>query len=338
MTIAAASKHKPSGRAVRLSLLAVRSGPLIILAVLVIVMASLSPYFLTTTNIINVGVQAAPIAVLALGQFFIILTKGIDLSVGAVAALSSVIGIYCFTYFGFGSWMTVLTIIAVGVLVGWFNGFVFVRFKIPHSFIVTLGTLNVATGFAYLISGGSAIPGTPPLITDMLTARPLGIPVPIIVVVVCAVAAVILLNRTQIGRWIYAIGGNTDAARRAGIPVDRVLIFCYVLSGLAAGVAGLLYTARSGGGDPQAGGLAELQSIAAVIIGGVSFFGGRGHILTVLVGAAILAVISNGLNLLSVNAFWQLVATGAVLIVAVIADVGRARLEDRLRLAAGDAS
>lgn len=328
-----------TGRRVRTGdalLLALRSGPLILLLLLLVAASLLSPYFFTTRNLTNVGVQAAPIAILAIGQFFIILTKGIDLSVGAVAALSSVVGALMFNHFVDSGPLVIPATIAVGTAIGALNGIVFVYFRIPHSFIVTLGTLNVAAGTALLLSGGSAVPGVPASVDWIRSTRILGIPLAIVVALACAAFFVVVSRKMQLGRWIYAVGGNQEAARRTGMPVQKILVTCYMISGFCAGVAGVLFMARAGGGDPNAGNLAELQAIAAVIIGGVSFFGGRGHVATVLLGATVLAVIANLLNLLGVNGFWQFIATGIVLVVATIADVYRTKAEDRVRLKAGD--
>lgn len=330
---------KPVGAGIRrlrrvLSLL--RLGPLLVLTTLLVAMAILSDVFLTERNILNVGIQAAPIALLAIGQFVVILTRGIDLSVGAVAALASVCGALIWADGDGSAFLALAAVLGVGLACGLINGVLFVGFKIPHPFIVTLGTLNVATGAAYLLANGDAVVGVPDLATTLGNEKLLGVPYPIIVVLVVLAAFLLLLRGTVLGHWVYAVGGDPEAARRMGIPVSRVLVLAYVLSGLTAALAAIILLGRTGTGDPNySSGLAELQAIAAVIIGGTSFFGGRGNVVTVVIGALVLAVIANGLNLLNVNAFWQLVVTGFVLIIAVILDVSRTRLEDRFRTAAG---
>ncbi len=330
---ATAAADSPS--ALRAALGVVRLGPVLVLGLLVLVLSLLSEYFLTRQNLLNVGVQAAPIALLALGQLLVILTRGIDLSVGAIAALSGVAG--ALVYESHGAGLGVAAMLAVGIVAGLANGLLYVCFRIPHPFIVTLGTLNVASGAAFLLSDGQAVPGVPPLVRTLGTGEIVGVPWPIVLVLGALVLMLVVLRRTQYGRWIYAVGGNPEAAKRVGIPVDRLLVSIYAISGLTAALAGIVLAGRTASGDPNAGSLAELQSIAAVIIGGVSFFGGRGRASTVIVGALVLAVIANGLNLLDVDAFWQLIATGVVLILAVIGDVGRVRIETRLRTVAGGA-
>jgi ribose transport system permease protein len=329
-----ASEGVAPGLRAALSLL--RLGPVLVLVILVVVMALLSEFFFTERNLLSVGIQASPIALLAIGQYLAILTRGIDLSVGAVAALSSVVGALIFVH-GDGPPILVLAaVLGTGIVCGLINGLVYVAFKIPHPFIVTLGTLNIASGIAYLIAGGQAVIGVPKFAQTLGNGKLLGIPYPILLVLVTLAAFLFLLHGMKLGRWIFAVGGNPDAASRAGIPVGRVLITVYTLSGFTAALAALVILGRTGAGDPNyARSLAELQSIAAVIIGGTSFFGGRGNLATVIIGALVLAVIANGLNLLNVNAFWQLVVTGVVLIVAVILDVTRTRVEGRVRTAAG---
>jgi ribose transport system permease protein len=316
----------------------VRLGPLVVLGSLVVLMALLSDVFLNERNLLNVGIQATPIALLAIGQFVVILTRGIDLSVGAVAALASVCGALVWSD-GSGSALLALgTVLGIGLACGLVNGVLFVGFKIPHPFIVTLGTLNVATGAAYLLADGEAVVGVPDFAAALGNDKLLGIPYPILVVLATLAIFVLLLRGTVLGTWIYAVGGDPEAARRMGIPVSRVLVLAYTLSGLTAALAAIILLGRTGTGDPNySSGLAELQAIAAVIIGGTSFFGGRGNVITVVIGALVLAVIANGLNLLNVNAFWQLVVTGFVLITAVILDVFRTRLEERFRTVGAEA-
>lgn len=331
-----AEGREGGARGLRAVLSLLQLGPVLILAILVAVMALLSEFFFTERNLLSVGIQASPIALLAIGQYLAILTRGIDLSVGAVAALSSVVGALIFVH-GDGPPVLVLAaILGTGLFCGLVNGLVYVVFKIPHPFIVTLGTLNIASGIAYLIAGGQAVIGAPQFAQTLGNGKLAGIPYPIILVLVTLAAFLVLLHWMKFGRWIFAVGGNPDAARRAGIPVGTVLVTVYTLSGFTAALAALVLLGRTGSGDPNySHSLAELQSIAAVIIGGTSFFGGRGHLATVMIGALVLAVIANGLNLLDVNAFWQLVVTGVVLIGAVILDVSRTRVEDRVRTVAG---
>jgi ribose transport system permease protein len=211
------------------------------------------------------------------------------------------------------------------------NGAVLVGGRVMNPFIVTLGTLGIARGLALVISDGETRTGLPHVVDTLGSGTLAGIPVPVLLVAGLALAVGTLLGRTQWGRWIYAVGGNPEAARRAGIPADRVLLSVYALCGLLAGIAGILVAGRTDSASPQAGQLLELDSITAVIIGGASFLGGRGRVLNVLAGALIIGVIRNGLDLLGVSPFWQLIAVGVLVIVSLELDVLRGRLERRLR-------
>jgi ribose transport system permease protein len=314
-------------RAAALGLRTLQAGPLLILAVLSAVMAALSPYFATHANLVNLGFQASFVAVLALGQLLVIVTRGIDLSVGSVVGLAGVAGAAA----GHGGAVTLAAFVATGLAVGLVNGGVLVGGRVMNPFIVTLGTLGIARGLALVISGGETKVGLAPVVNTLGSETLAGVPIPVLIVAALALALGTLLGRTQWGRWIYAVGGNPEAARRAGIPADRVLLSVYALCGTLAGVAGILVAGRTDSASPQAGQLLELDSITAVIIGGASFLGGRGRVLNVLAGALIIGVIRNGLDLLGVSPFWQLIAVGVLVIVSLELDVLRGRLERRLR-------
>jgi ribose transport system permease protein len=271
-----------------------------------------------------------------LGQFLVIVTRGIDLSMGSTLALSSVAGaLVANTAVGNGG-TAIAAMALTGAAVGFVNGAVFVWGRIPHPFIITLATLTIARGLALTISGGDSVTPVPPVVVDAGGGTVGGFPIPVLLVLGFAVFVGVFSQGTRLGRWTFAVGGNPEGATRAGIPVNRVLIFVYMLSGLAAGIAGLITTGRTGAGTPTAGNLAELDAITAVIIGGVSFFGGRGRMHNVLVGALIFGVIRNGLNLLDVDPFWQLIATGLIIVVAVELDVLRQHLEARVRVLSAD--
>jgi ribose transport system permease protein len=261
-----------------------------------------------------------------------ILTAGVDLSVGSVVALSGTTAALVTTNVAWLDNATVFIIVALlcGAAVGVVNGAGFVYGRLPHPFIVTLATLGIASGVALLISGGEPISTVPPFIVSLGLHLVLGIPVPVFVVLGVAILGSLFLH-TQWGRWIYAVGANRDAAERVGIPSKRVLLSVYVFSGLCAGVAGILATALTATASPIAGTGYELNGITAVIIGGASFFGGRGSVGNVVVGALIFTVISNCLNLLNVASYWQFVVTGTVVLLAVELDVIRRALEQRLR-------
>lgn len=319
-----------SGGSLSLILRVIRLGPALILLLLGLILTLLSPFFLTGDNMTNLLVQVAPLAALAIGQLFVILVGGIDLSVGSLLALCTVTGSVAYQHIG-GGLATVAAILLTGVAVGLLNGLLLVKGRMPHAFIPTLATLNAARGLALLISGGRPTPGMPKVVTAVGGDDVGPIPVAIIVVAAFGLLAVLLARKLRWGRWVYAVGGDREAARRLGIPVDRVIISVFVISGLSAGIAGLITAGRTNAGYPTAGELQELAAISAVIIGGASFFGGRGSVSGAIAGAFIFAVINNGLNLLNVSVFYQLVAVGVIVIVAVELDVLRRHLEERFR-------
>jgi ribose transport system permease protein len=329
MTALAPEPLRSRERLTQAGLRVVEAGPVLILALVAVVMSLLSPFFLTERNLTNLGFQTSIVAVLALGQLLVILTRGIDLSVGSVVALAGVLGVMA----GDSGVVVVLTMVMAGALVGAVNGLVLVKGRVMNPFIVTLGTLSIVRGAALVISDAQTQSGLPSLVQALGNDSLGPLPLPALLVAVLGALTYVLLARTQWGRWIYAVGGDPDAARRVGIPVDRVLISVYVLCGLAAGIAGLLVAGRTDAGAPTAGQLLELDAITAVIIGGASFFGGRGSVGNVIAGALIIGVIRNGLNLLDVTPFWQSIAVGTLVILSLELDVLRGHLERRLRAA-----
>jgi ribose transport system permease protein len=216
--------------------------------------------------------------------------------------------------------------------VGLFNGLVYVCGRVPHPFIVTLATLSGVRGLALWAASGTLVFGMPGAVQSVGGDGLSWFPYSYFVVIGLAVVVLVLTTKLVWGRWLYAVGGNPDAARRAGIPVNRVLVTVYVLSGLAAGFGGLLTAGLTNAGSPNYGQLAELDAIAAVIIGGAAFAGGRGNVGNALVGAMTIGVIRNALNLHNVDAFFQLMVIGAVILLAVEADVVRGHLESRFRV------
>jgi ribose transport system permease protein len=324
-----------SEQALNLALRVIRMGPALILIALVAIMSIASPFFLTGDNLSNVAVQVAPLACLAIGQLFVILVGGIDLSVGSVLALCTVTGALAYGWGDFGGPLVIPMMLATGMAVGALNGIMLVKGRMPHAFIPTLATLNAARGLALMLSDGAPMPGMPGIVQTIGADEVGPIPVAVIVVVGFAVLAWILATRLQWGRWIYLVGADKEAARRMGIPVDAVIISVFVFSGLAAGLAGLITAGRTNAGYPSAGELDELAAISAVIIGGASFFGGRGTVGGAIVGVLIFGVISNGLNLLNVNVYVQLIAIGVIVVLAVEMDVVRRKLEERFRTMRG---
>jgi ribose transport system permease protein len=309
-----------------------RVGPAIGLLILVVVLTQLTPAFATSRNIGNLLAQSAVICVLAIGQLLVIVTRGIDLSVGSTLALGTVTGALVVNA-GLPAPVVILVMLLTGVAVGAVNGIVYVYGRLPHPFIITLATLSVARGLALWLSGGQPIQGMPDPIRVIGGQILFGwLPVSTLLVGAIALGGLVLTTRMVWGRWIYAVGGNPEAALRIGIPVGATLVSVYVLSGLMAGVSALLTAGRTGAGAPTFGALAELDAIAAVIIGGASFLGGRGHIGNAIVGALMIGVIRNGMNLLNVDSFFQPMVIGVVIVFAVEADVIRNRLEQRFRL------
>ena len=293
---------------------------LIVLLILVIAMSVLSPYFLSVSNVLNILLATSTIGILAIGATLILSSNGLDLSVGSVLGFSGVVGAYLVAIVGLPWPFAIIGALAAGAFAGAINGFLVTRTRIP-AFIVTLGMLGIARGFALIIApNGGAIYGLSPEIVYLGQGRPFGIPTPVIILAVTAVIAHYLLAYSRFGRHTLALGDNEAAARATGIPVERHRWILYTISGLTAGLAGLVFMARVNAGDPTAGLNYELTAITAAIIGGTSLFGGKGSILGTMVGALIMGVLQNGLNLLAVPSFWQQVAIGMVLILAVYID------------------
>nr|WP_206312423.1 substrate-binding domain-containing protein [Streptomyces sp. 196(2019)] len=311
------------------------NGALSALVVLLVAMSLLSGDFLTTQNLLNVGVQAAVTAILAFGVTFVIVSAGIDLSVGSVAALSATVLAWSATSAGVPVVLAVLLAIATGIACGFVNGALISYGKLPP-FIATLAMLSIARGLSLVISQGSpiAFPDSVSRLGDTLGGW---LPVPVLVMIAMGLLTALILGRTFIGRSMYAIGGNEEAARLSGLRVKRQKIVIYALSGLFAAVAGIVLASRLVSAQPQAAQGYELDAIAAVVIGGASLAGGVGKASGTLIGALILAVLRNGLNLLSVSAFWQQVVIGVVIALAVLLDTLRRRAGSGAASSAGTA-
>ncbi|WP_030924620.1 substrate-binding domain-containing protein [Streptomyces sp. NRRL B-24720] len=299
------------------------NGALSALVVLVVAMSLLSGDFLTTQNLLNVGVQASVTAILAFGVTFVIVSAGIDLSVGSVAALSATVLAWMATSEGVPVWIAVILAVATGIACGLVNGALVSYGKLPP-FIATLAMLSIGRGLSLVISQGSPIP-FPDSVSVLGDTLGGWLPVPVLVMVGMGLVTAVVLGRTYIGRSMYAIGGNEEAARLSGLRVKRQKLVIYALSGLFAAVAGIVLASRLVSAQPQAAQGYELDAIAAVVIGGASLAGGVGKASGTLIGALILAVLRNGLNLLSVSAFWQQVVIGVVIALAVLLDTVRRR-------------
>ncbi|WP_018086708.1 ABC transporter permease [Desulfurispora thermophila] len=306
-------------------------GALIGLIILCAVLTFLSPNFLTLDNLMNVARQSSINSLIALGLLLAILTGGIDLSVGSILALSTVCMAIVVIKMGMSPLLGVLICLGIGVLLGFLNGVMLTKLHLPHPFISTLGTMNVARGLALIVTAASPISGFPASIQYIGASFWGPIPVSFALVIFVYVVFHLFLTRTTTGRYIYAVGGNPEASRLSGINVDRILIIVYTLSGFLAALAGLVLVGRVNAAYPLAGLGYEFDAIAAAIIGGASFFGGVGTVWGTLIGAMIMAVLRNGLNLLSVSAEMQTVAIGIVIIAAVYVDVLRQRAAAKAR-------
>lgn len=299
--------------------------PLLALILLSVILTLLSDKFLTVNNIMNIARQSSINALLAIGMLLPILTAGIDLSVGSILAVSIMIMGIVSVNMSLSPVLGILACLVVGAGFGLLNGVLLTKLRLPHPFISTLGTQFIGRGVALLLTAAAPIAGFP-LMIQYVGSEFIGpIPVSFILVIIVYVFMHIFLTRTQTGRYIYAIGGNPEAARLSGIKVDRVLIIVYTISGLMAGLAGLVMVGRVNSAFPLAGVTYELDAIAAVIIGGASFLGGVGTVAGTLIGAMIIAVLRNGLNLLNVSADSQMALIGIVIIAAVYVDVLRQR-------------
>ncbi len=324
-------RHAGWASTVALGLRLLSVGPLLILIVLVVVISLLTPYFLTPINIGNILAQTAVIAIVALGQHLVILTRGIDLSVGSNLALATVVGGLAYRLADSAT-LVIFAMILAGVAVGAVNGIVYVFGRLPHPFIITLATLSICRGLALEFSiGHTTMRGMPEAIVTIGSGTTFGIPNSFFVVVLVAGVILTMAKAMVWGRWTYAVGGEPEAALEMGIPVKWVLLSTYVISGFCAGVGAIVLAGRTAASSPLYGNLLELDTIAAVIIGGASFLGGRGHIGHALIGAVMIGVIRNALNLLNVDVFFQMIAIGLVIVVAVEADVLRNYLEGRAR-------
>jgi ribose transport system permease protein len=295
-----------------------RLGPTIGLFGLGIVLSILSPAFLTVNNILNILRQVSVISIIAAGETFVILTGGIDLSVGSILGLCGVL-LAAVLKGTDSTFLGVLTGIGVGTFLGYCNGVLITKGKLPP-FCATLGMMAIARGLAFVYTQGKPISGFHNSFR-MFGSGYLGpIPIPIIIAIVLFALVYYVLNQTIAGRCIYSLGSNETATRLSGIKTDYYKTLVYVICGFFVGIASVVFTARINSGHPLAGQGYELDSIAAVVIGGTSLSGGEGTIIGTFIGALIMGIIRNGLNLINVDPFWQQVAIGAVIIVAVLVD------------------
>jgi ribose/xylose/arabinose/galactoside ABC-type transport system permease subunit len=332
---AAPGRRPPRGRVpVTADLLSGRSGALIILAALIIAFFIATPDFLTADNSMNVLRQYSVPAILAAGQTLVIVARGIDLSVASNAALSGSIMAVAYTQWGLPEYVSILIGLGTGCAVGFVNGFVITRWNVPD-FVATLGAYTAVRGVALLVTDGYPVPrygqtvegrdSIPPLIGSLGADSLLGVPYIVLVALACFGAGALILGRTTLGRTAYAIGGNPEAARISGIRVGRAKLLVYVFSGLMAAIAGMMLTGRQASANGLMGQGMELQSIAAVVVGGTPLFGGEGAMSGTLIGVLVIGVLANGLTIVGLSEFWQQVINGLVIVLVVALDQWRRR-------------
>ena len=297
---------------------------LLILAALWGVLSIMSPHFRTVSNLLEITLQAAVIAIIAAGSTMVIISGGIDLSVGSVFALSAVVGGKVFTTTG-NFYLALIATLVAGSVLGLSSGLLITVVRVPP-FIATLGMMGIARGLALVFSRGIPIYGLDDNYKWVGQGELFGIiPVPTVIVLIVFAIFYVIMNYTRFGRFIYSIGSNAEAARLSGINVSAVILGIYTVAGLMSGVASMVEAGRLATVQPAGGNGYELLAIGAVLIGGASTFGGEGSILATLVGALLVTTIRNGLNILGVNAFWQYVVNGGVIIAAVAVDQYRRR-------------
>jgi ribose transport system permease protein len=300
------------------------------LVVLFAVLCFASPHFLTADNLFNIGSQTAVIAIIAVAQTIVIITKGIDLSVGSVAALAGVMGAIVVRDLGFSVWTAALVAIAVGTLAGLANGVLITYAQLPP-FIATLGMMSVGRGLVFIVTGAVGVYSLPESFQLIGNGVIAGIPFAVVVTAIVALAAGYLLSESRFGQHVYAMGSNLEAARRAGVPVRRNLIAVYALAGSLVGLGGMIAASRVSSGQPNYGIGLELDVIAAAVIGGASLFGGQGRIAGTIIGAFLIALVRNGSVLLGINIHYQQVIVGLIIWAAVYFDqYRRRRLETRV--------
>jgi ribose transport system permease protein len=294
------------------------SGGILVLLIFIAALILTTSDFLTLTNLDNLVRQVAVFAILSVGELFVILTAGIDLSVGSVLGLSGGVTALLLAN-GTSIPLTILAGLGVGLAVGLINGLLVSRLKLPP-FIATLGMLGIARGLVLLLTGAKTIAPLPDAFNAIANGTLLGLPSLFWILIIVALVAAFVLGRTIFGRYVYAVGSNAESARLSGVPVNAVLLAVYSISGLLAGFAGILTTSRLGAGIPTAGTGYELQAIAGAVIGGASLSGAKGRVIGAVLGALIMGLLANGGNLLAIDPFYLQIAIGLLIILAVYFD------------------
>ena len=293
-------------------------GSIVMLAVLIVLMSFTSKEFLTVHNLTNVVRQVSIFAIIGTGMTFVIITAGIDLSVGSLLALTSCVAMTVIDETGI-DYLGVLVGLVIGALAGAANGVVIARFKVPP-FIATLAGLTVYRGSSLVVTNGLPIIKLEGSFRFIGSGMIGGIPVPVIIMIIVVVVMQIVLSRTAFGAYVYAVGGNEEAARLSGIKVGWIKFWSYVLCGFLAGLSGMILMARLSSAQPAVGEGFELDAIAAVVLGGTSLMGGRGAVWSTLIGALVIGILNNGMNLMGVHTHYQLVAKGFLIVLAVLLD------------------
>ena len=291
---------------------------LIGLILLCLIITFVTPSFLTVANITNVFTQVSVNAIIAVGMTFVILTGGIDLSVGSTLAISGAIAASVIKSTG-NVFLAIIAASIVGILVGFVNGFLIAKGKL-QAFIATLATMTIFRGLTLVFTNGTPISKLPESFLSIGNAKLGFIPIPVLITVVVAAISIYVLSQTRFGRYLYALGGNEESAKLSGINTDRIKMLTYVVSGFVSAIAGVIITSRIGSASPNAGTGFELDAIAAVVIGGTSLAGGEGKISGTIIGALIIGILNNGLNLMNVSPFYQSIVKGLVILIAVLLD------------------
>ena len=289
---------------------------LIGLLILCIVISLITPRFLSFGNVKNVLTQVSVNAVIAIGMSFVILTGGIDLSVGSILAVSGAVAASIIKSTG-NVFLAIIVALAIGSVIGLINGVLVSKGRI-QAFIVTLATMTIFRGITYVYTNGTPISGLGQSFSSIGNKTILGLPVPVVFMAIVFGIAFYILSQTRYGRYVYALGGNEDSARLSGINTDKIKTLVYVISGAAAALSGIIVTSRIGSASPNAGVGFELDAIAAVVVGGTSLSGGEGSVGGTIIGALIIGVLSNGLNLINVSPFYQAIVKGLVILLAVM--------------------
>ncbi len=294
-------------------------GNLIILAIIIIAFASLAPSFMSVRNWLNILRQVSMMAIVAVGFTLLLISGGLDLSIGSqIAVMNVIVGVMFAS--GVPTLLAIVIGIAVTTLMGAFNGFVIVKSQVP-AMMATIATLTAFRGIAFILCGGYPIYDIPPSIKYIGQGLVGGvIPVPIIIMLIVMIIGTIFLNKTYIGRYFYSIGSNTEAARLSGINVTKIRILAYALTGFACGVAGMIMLGRVSSAQPGAAMGFELDVLTSVVLGGVSVNGGRGTVPMAMLGVLVIGILTNGMTLVGLNDYWQQLVKGSVLLIVIVLD------------------